>query len=131
MVKADYVGSFFINEEYNPNISVVNYWKPSEGLGDVTVHLEISRADSILVDRESTTNSVGKWNPTVDIMYPKYYPTFCYNVKIIAQYGNATATFYDDFLVLTTAKYYSSTDEYGIGESAINSDLDCNDDDAK
>lgn len=131
MVKTDYVSSFFINEEYNPNISVVNYWKPSEGIKDVITHLEISRADSILVDREATTSSVGKWNPSVDITYPKYYPTFCYDVKITAQYGNATATFYDDFLVLTTAKYYSSTDEYGIGESAISSDSDCNDDDAR
>lgn len=127
-VKADEVHSFFINEKYEPNISVINYWNHNEGIQDATVYLEISRDGVIIGELESVTSSAGQWNPSVEIPYPKFYPNFCYDVKITATSGNQTATLNDDFLVLTTAKYYSSTEEYGIDPSTINSDFECNDD---
>jgi len=129
-VKADYVKSIFVNDKYEPNISVTNYWNYNDKIQDALVYLEISRDGFVMYDLEGITSSGGQWNPSVNILYPTFYPGLCYDVKITTQYQNQTSTIHDDFLVVTIAKYWESGSEYSISNSAIESDYDCNDDDA-
>jgi len=67
---------------------------------DADLTLEISRDDYILKTVKQTTETFGTVNIEIDDMiYPLYYPTFCYDVKLTMEYGNYTTVWTDDFVM--------------------------------
>lgn len=67
---------------------------------DADLTLEISRDDYILKTVKQTTGTFGTVNIEIDDMiYPLFYPTFCYDVKLTMEYGNYTAVWTDDFVM--------------------------------
>lgn len=127
----DTVDSIFLNEEYSPNVSVVNSQRFTEKISDASMTLQVLRDGKIMREFSGETNSMGKWNPVLRVSYPEFYPSFCYDVIITAQYGNLTSIVHDDFMVVTTVKYWESDTEYSISQQRIESDYDCNEKDAR
>ncbi len=125
MIKTDEVSYVYINEEYTPNISIVNYWDAYTGIKDAKVNLKITRDGITIQEINGVTGLGGLWNPSVNVSFPTYYPTFCYDVTITTQYGNNTSTAQDDFIVTNTG-YWNYLDQFGNELVNIKSDTECN-----
>ena len=112
----DSIDSIFINNQYTPNIIVTNQ-DHQKIIADV--NLKIVRDGDTIINLSSTA-SKGMWSPIINIVDYKFSPGFCYDVTVTATLGNLTATATDDFIVVTTAKYWDRT------LSPIDSDSHCN-----
>jgi len=67
---------------------------------DVDFTLEISRDDLILRSVNGLTGSGGIMHVEIgDMIYPIFYPNFCYDVKITIEYEGYTHVFTDDFVM--------------------------------
>jgi len=125
MIQINDITYVSINEKYTPRINIVNYWDSYTGIKDVTMNMKISRSGVTIQEIDGITTLNGSWNPTIYVVYPVYYPTFCYDVTITATYGNNTDITYDDFVVAKSG-YWNFLDEWGIEVVNIPSDEDCN-----
>lgn len=68
---------------------------------DVDVTLEISRDDIILRSVETKSGTGGTIGVEIsEMIYPLFYPNFCYDVKITMNHGEYTAVWTDDFVML-------------------------------
>ena len=110
------IDQIMVNDEYAPNIKVENqdYQKTR---ADVT--LKITR-DGYTIKSISDTIENGRWNPVINILDDYFTPQFCYTVTLTATSGNYTNTVEDDFIVISTAKYWSSD------TNPIDADSKCN-----
>ena len=118
IVTIDNITHIFINNEYAPNITVIN--QDFQRIS-ADVNIKIERDDQILKEISSTLPTHGSWSPVINIQDYRYNPGFCYNVIVTATLGNLTSTVTDDFIVVTIAKYWDNND------STIDSDSHCND----
>jgi len=87
-----------LNDEFELKGYVYNVRDASRLDADLT--LEISRDDYIIKTLNTSTETFGTVNIEIDDMiYPLYYPTFCYDVKLTMEYGNYTSVWTDDFVM--------------------------------
>lgn len=114
-----------INGAYAPNIRTYNELNPSERFEGVDVNIKITRDNVLIKELSGTTNKAGQWNPEINISYPTFYPTFCYDVVFTAQLGNQTKILTDDFQVWTRASYW--TENVDVVPETIYTDYKCND----
>lgn len=126
LVRFDEVSMIFVNDEYAPNVKVINENYLTQYIEDVNMTLEVTRDDNPVKTVSGTTNKFGAWNPVIKMTYPTFYPGFCYDVTITGQWQNQTQIETDDFLVTTIQKYWEYGEEYSLGRDKIESDYDCN-----
>lgn len=81
--------------------------------------LEITR-DGYTIKSISESITDGVWRPIINILDDYYTPGFCYTVTVTAISGNYTDTVKEDFIVFSTAKYWSSEAD------PIDADSHCN-----
>jgi len=93
-----FLDSMNLNDEFELMGYVYNVRDASRIDADLT--LEISRDDYILKSLKTSTETFGTVNIEIDDMiYPLYYPNFCYEVKLTMEYGNYTAVWTEDFVM--------------------------------
>jgi len=111
------INQIMVNDEYAPNI-IVQDQDFQKTRADV--NLKITR-DGYTIKSISDTIENGRWNPIINVLADYYTPGFCYTVTLTATSGNYTNTVEDDFIVISTAKYWSSE------SNPIDADSKCND----
>lgn len=88
-----------LNDEFDFSGTVLNV-RNNTGLENVDVILEISRDDYILKTINIKSGIGGSVNIELgELIYPLFYPTFCYDVTVIMETGNYTYTWTDDFVM--------------------------------
>ena len=85
--------------------------RDSTSIKDADVFLEISRDNYILKSVETKSGAGGTIRVEIDDMiYPLFYPNFCYDVKITANYGNYTTVWTDDFVMVHSGVWNPNMD---------------------
>lgn len=75
----------------------------SATMENIPVTLEISRDNFVLRSYTQDTASAGQVRFLIDwIDYPEFYPEYCYDMKIIANYNGTSAIIEDDFVMQYT-----------------------------
>jgi hypothetical protein len=93
-----FLDSIYLNDKFELKGYVYDVRDASRIDADLT--LEISRDDYILNSVKQSTGTFGTVDIEIDDMiYPLYYPNFCYDVKLTMEYGNYTSVWTDDFVI--------------------------------
>jgi len=93
-----FLDSMNLNDEFELKGYVYNV-RTAERI-DADLTLEISRDNYILKSVKKSIPSFGTVDIEIDDMiYPLFYPTFCYEVKLTMEYGNYTSVWTDDFVM--------------------------------
>lgn len=89
------------------------------GIMDVDISFEISRDNLILRSVETKSGVGGTIHvETGDMIYPLFYPNFCYDVKITMNHGEYTTVWTDDFVMTYSGIWNPNMD--WIAESSWN-----------
>jgi len=88
-----------LNDEFDYSGTVWNA-RDNADIEDANITLEISRDDYILKSVSTKSGLGGVIRVEIDDMiYPIFYPKFCYDVKVIIEYGNYTIIHTEDFVM--------------------------------
>jgi len=99
----------YLNDKFELHGYVYNVGTTERLDADLT--LEISRDNYILKTLKQTTETFGIVDIEIDDMiYPLYYPNFCYDVKLTMEYGNYTTVWTDDFMMVHGGAWNPNTD---------------------
>lgn len=91
--------SMNLNDEYELRGYVYNV-RTAERITDADLTLEISRDGYVLDTLKQPIERFGIVDIEIDDMiYPIYYPEFCYDVKLTIEFGNNTEVWEDDFVM--------------------------------
>ena len=90
-----------LGEDFDFTAKVWNV-RNHDRLEGADVYVEISREDYVLKTVSGTTNQGGIVALEIDgdnMIYPIFYPSWCYNVDATVEYGNYTETFENRFVM--------------------------------
>jgi len=135
---------FRLGDDFEWNGYVYNARQGSSAkMVNIPVTLEISRDTVVLRSYTQDTNSAGQVRFLIDeIDYPEFYPEYCYDMKIMANYNGTNFIVEDDFVMqytLGTKIWEPNTSWMGLNQwnhlptdykqeprPRVNSDANCN-----